>query len=345
MNIKIPLLALGLAMLFMVFWEIHWRAQDYPTAPEDDKHLYAEQRAKIEKLSSDDVVLIGSSRVLFDFQLNEFEEVTGRRPVQLAAAGTTPVAVLQDIVTNSDFSGKLIVGVTVPLYFSPPTMDNEFYRRIQLWLDHYYDRTWADRWTHTVKKPLQNSFAFLCSTEEIFYNELDLRSRIESLYPDSRIPALYSPFPMFQYLDWERNITMWRADKDTAYANVIKKFWLSVIQVPPEALPPPEVMEEGRKGMIAMTKELVNAYEQRGGQVIFVRCPSTGVFREIEGMGFPREKYWDPLVETAGSPSYHFEDYSFMNQYELPEWSHLRTEDAKQFTLDLAEQMVKDGVL
>ncbi len=345
MNKKTVFLALGITLVSIIFWELHWRGEGYPIAPEDDKHLYAEHRASIEKLGQDDVVLLGSSRVFFDFQLDEFESVTGRRPVMLAAAGSNPIAALKDIVENSQFSGKIILGITPPLYFSPPTMDHFFFNRAQKLLDHYHSRTWADRWTHTVKKPFQNTFAFLCASPETNYNELDPRTLLEwKIQLPVRVPG--EPlFPMFQYLDWDRNVTMWRADTDPEYAKLVTKYWEFAIQPPPEMLPPPEVIEEGRKGTIAMTVGLVKAFQERGGQVILVRCPSSDLFLDIETKAFPREMYFDQLVEQTGSFGYHFQDYPFMNKYTPPEWSHLKSSDAKQFTLDVAKQMIKDGAL
>ena len=344
MKLKTFSLAIALTLITIVLWEFHWRGEGYPIALEDDKHLYAENRAKIEKMGKEDIVLLGSSRVLFDFQLDEFEEVAGRRPVMLAAAGTNPLAVLIDIVENSSFSGNIILGVTPPLFFSPPTEEFFFFRRVQLWLQHYHDRTWADRWTHTVKKPLQNSFAFLCASEETYYNELDLRTLLETIETPVRVPG-EPPFPKFEYLDEDRNVTMWRADRDTAYARIIKDFWSAIIQPPPESLPPPEVIEEGRKGTIALTNGLIKKFESRGGKVILVRCPSSDLFLKVENGGFPRDKYWNALVEKSGCASYHFQDYEFMNRYILPEWSHLNTKDAKKFTTDVARQMMNDGAL
>jgi hypothetical protein len=51
------------------------------------------------------------------------------------------------------------------------------------------------------------------------------------------------------------------------------------------------------------------------------------------------------LLENTGAKGYHFQDYDFMSKYELPEWSHLATPDAKVFTRDLVRQMLSDGVL
>jgi hypothetical protein len=325
-NLKTIILGGAIAILFLAGWEMHWRSEGYPVAPEDDKHLWAKHRARLEKATSSDIVMLGSSRVFFDFQLDQWEEETGVRPIMLAAAGTTPMPVFKDIVENSPFNGTILIGVTPPLYFSPPSEENNFYRRISNWIRHYNDRTYADRFSHFISQGPQNMFAFLNATEETFYNELDLKTLIERIPMPARIPAP-PPFPVFQYIDKDRNITMLDiVTADTSYANEITGFWSFVIQPPPD-MPPPEVIEE------------------MGGKVIFVRCPSQSVFRMAENGGFPRDQYWDKLIEATGCPGYHFEDYEFMGKYTLPEWSHLATEDAKVFTTDVVQQMQKDGVL
>lgn len=338
------IMAGGITIIFLIFWELHWRSEGYPIAPEDDKALWAEQRAKLEQMDSEGVVLLGASRVFFDIQLNAWEEETGVRPVMLAAAGTTPLPVFQDIVEHSQFNGTLLIGITPPLYFSPPVKENDFFQRITNWIRHYHKRTYADRLNHFLSKGPQNSFAFLNSTEETFYNELDLKKLINRIPMPARIPGP-PPFPAFQYIDKDRNITMLDITvTDTTYARMITNFWSFVIQPPPN-LPPPEVIEEMKNGLIATTVGLVEKFKARGGKVIFIRCPSQNQFRMAENGGFPRAAYWDQLIKAADCPAYHFEDYDFMSKYTLPEWSHLASPDAQLFTKDLVQQMKKDGVI
>jgi len=52
-------------------WEMYWRSQGYYPGLEDDKELWAIQRAKLEKETINDVVLLGSSWAFLNFQLNE----------------------------------------------------------------------------------------------------------------------------------------------------------------------------------------------------------------------------------------------------------------------------------
>ena len=100
-------LALILALVTLVFWEMYWRSEGFPPAPDDNRHFWAVQRAKVNSLGADDYVFIGSSRILFDLQLDEWEKVTGKRPVQLGIAGGSPNPVFDDIVNNSEYNGTI----------------------------------------------------------------------------------------------------------------------------------------------------------------------------------------------------------------------------------------------
>ena len=57
-------------------------------------------------------MIIGSSRILWDSNLDVWEEMTGRRPIQLALPGTNPRQFLEDFANDSSFNGFLVVGVT-----------------------------------------------------------------------------------------------------------------------------------------------------------------------------------------------------------------------------------------
>jgi hypothetical protein len=109
---KSAALAICFVIPLLIAWEWHWRKEGYPRTPDATKHLWAENRAKVKDLGSEDIVLVGSSRLLFDIQIYEWEKVTGRRPVQLSIPGATPMPVFQDIAEKTAFNGIVVVGVT-----------------------------------------------------------------------------------------------------------------------------------------------------------------------------------------------------------------------------------------
>ena len=79
-------------------------------------------------------------------------------------------------------------------------------------------------------------------------------------------------------------------------------------------------------------KTSIDKIKARGGEVVFIRTPSSGPFLMGEAKGFPREKYWDRLLAETHCKGIHFQDFPAISQYECPEFSHLSPEDAIDFT-------------
>ncbi|HEX2099823.1 MAG TPA: hypothetical protein VHF69_04115, partial [Candidatus Synoicihabitans sp.] len=79
---------IGVAVLtatLTLAWEIHARASGYQPTLNDTPDLWAEARSSV---APDSIVLIGTSRMLFDLDLDLLEQGLGRRPKQLAIVGS-----------------------------------------------------------------------------------------------------------------------------------------------------------------------------------------------------------------------------------------------------------------
>jgi hypothetical protein len=124
---------------------------------------------------------------------------------------------------------------------------------------------------------------------------------------------------------------MWNnVHTDDALREHIRKVWSGIF---PMFRPlPPELLAKLRGDIVAD----VEAIRARGGDVIFIRCPSTGAFRAIERETAPREQCWDPLIAETGCLGIHFEDHPELQGFECPEWSHLDGPDATRFSTALA---------
>jgi hypothetical protein len=64
---------------------------------------------------------------------------------------------------------------------------------------------------------------------------------------------------------------------------------------------------------VARIDQIIQKIENRGGRVIFIRLPSTGVVRQLENQTWPREKYWDILASNTRLKAIHFEDYPLLS--------------------------------
>jgi hypothetical protein len=87
--------------------------------------------------------------------------------------------------------------------------------------------------------------------------------------------------------------------------------------------------------ILISVKSLTDKIRARGGQVLFVRTPSSGPAKEGEGKGFPKEKYWDRLLTFTGCPGIYYSDYPAIANFVCPEWSHLKPADAVIYTKNL----------
>jgi hypothetical protein len=341
MNLKRSLVvAVVLSLVAITGWELYLRAtmQSHSWLA-DDKALWSVQRHKVNKLENEEVVLTGSSRVIFDVQLDVWEQKTGKRPVQLACQGSSPLPVFHDLVQNTDFAGTIIVGVTPPLFFSTTYPKADPWAWPQARIDHYHDRTYADRANHWLSIPLQKNFYFISAEEDDLSDNVDLKALLSRVRWGQRVPTPMPPFYQFGDIDLDRNVRMTKlAATDTAFANTIKKVWKFFTSDPD--MPPPD-----RKGTTEFFVKDAKQFLERGGNLILLRCPSSGYFDELEKMATPRAEFWAKLVDTLGVRGYHYADYQQLSGYDCPEWSHLRAEDADQFTADLVDVLLTDGVI
>ena len=331
-------IAILVALGTITAWELYWRSQGKMPDIDDEKGLWAMQRAKVEDLGDDGVVIIGSSRVLFDIQLDEWEAATGVKPIMLASPGTTPLPLFTDIVKNTQFKGTVIFGVSPGLFFSSASPETFFWKRGQHKVDHYQNRTYAQRLNLWLSIPLQSNFAFISVSEEQWDDDIDLGTLLWHVDWGRRSNEdTFPPFYKFSEARLDRNVRMLeRLEYDTAFAQTVQEAWKAFGA---------KRKKPDKVGTISYFNKDAEAFKARGGNLILVRCPSTDYLRESEREHYPRELFWDSLVASGPHTAYHFEDYEELSGFDCPEWSHLSGPDADIFTRRLAEIMMEDGVI
>ncbi len=335
---KTLITAIILSIIGIIAWESYWRSEGYYPTLNDEKALWAMHRAKVENTSSNDVVFLGSSRTFFDIQLKEWKEVTGNTPIQLSSTGSSPLPTFHDIVNNTSFNGTVIVGVTPGLFFSTTYPEAFPWKRPQSKIDYYNNRTYSQRLNYQLSIPLQRNFVFMSADEEEWTDDIDLKSLLRQLSTGNRPgEPIQPPFYNFGDVSINRNMSMTKlASTDTAFAKTIIKVWHFF----GKGSPPPE-----KEATMAFFMKDVKTFKERGGNLILIRCPSSGGVRMGEIHGLPRVDFWDDLVKQSNVKAYHFEDYEQLKNLTCPEESHLSSNDAKYFTTELAMIMINDGVL
>ncbi|MBX3703694.1 MAG: hypothetical protein KF822_07970 [Steroidobacteraceae bacterium] len=311
-------LVLALVVASVTAWEVQMRRLGLRAGDLDDgaSHWTVERR-KIAAGKHDGVVIHGSSRILFDTDLDVWEELTGRRPIQLALPGTNPRFLLRGFAQDADFSGLVIVGVTPAVFFTDfTTAFPEYLELNTLWLEESPSR----RFGHQVGLLLSRRLAFLDDQYRLgtLVDQLDIPDRPGVRRPHMRVWKLSESFDDRQYFLWPRLQT------DARLREHAKAVWRLNFGRPVDASRFPAIIDSVR--------EDVEKIRSRGGDVVFVRAPSDGDLYERELSVVPRAATWDPLLERTGSFGIHFEDHADMRGLDVVEMSHLSRESATRFT-------------
>jgi hypothetical protein len=308
------------------------RSEGATPAYRNSDGAWAEQRRRIDTGEGYKTVLIGSSRVLFDIQLSVWERITGRRPIQLAIEGTTPVPILEDLAADPNFTGRLLVGVAPELFFSGHALRGDV-------VPYYHAESPSRRSGHWLSKHvLEPVFAF---DDPDF--ALGAVVRRQAWPARAGLPP-QRPVRKLMVQEADRNSHMWRkVEVDPGYRALMRSIWMDHL-----GGPPPPTMDTPRKREAIINAQIdraaaaVATLRKRGVPVLFLRPPSTGPYYAMEQAVFPRARTWDVLLQRTGAPGIHFEDYPPLRGYDQPEWSHLSAAEARRFTAALAPIVLRD---
>jgi hypothetical protein len=323
---KAAILMVLLVVAVIGSWEIHLRQKGVSIAYDDGGPMWSDKRALVYDNPDMADVFIGSSRIKYDLDVDTWEQLTGRRAIQLSLEGHSPFAFLQDLADDPGFRGKLIVDVTELLYFSDaPPFSAQAVKDVK----YYKSQTPAQRASFFVDHALESQFVFL---DERF---LSLNALLDNIGIPSRPGVTGDPkFPIeFWRQRFSRQTKMApRFLTDTVLQRQVTDVWSFFLDLGAKT-PPPKV--DPVPGIIQKSKEAVDKIRARGGEVVFIRTPSSGKFWAVEQMAFPRAKFFDPLVAATGCKGYFFTDYPGLAKYVPVEWSHLSPEGAVGFTKEL----------
>ena len=326
---KTALLTLFLVAAFIVCWEIYLRNKGVDNSYDDGPPLWSYHRAKVYEPIDQSTIFIGSSRIKFDLDIDTWESITGEKAVQLACVGSSPLPQLYDLAADEKFKGKLVVDVTEILFFSKSPNAIE---RPQKSIHYYHDLTPTQRASFEINKPLEASFAFLDK------DNYSINAMLDKVQLKSR-PGVFM-FPIFpsQFGRVKFNRQEYMTDEfvaDTNLHNQVRGVW----KILAGGRQDPPISGSPLDSLLETIKVAVNKIEARGGKVIFVRTPSSGPFLAGENKGYPRDKYWDKLLEYTQKPGIHFLDDPATDHYVCPEFSHLTPADAIDYTKHFIRQI------
>jgi hypothetical protein len=317
-----------LVVLAVAGWESRARSMqhlpgDYNEYTNMTAH-WAEQRARLDQPDHGiRVVLLGSSRMLWNADLDILEQALGHRPLQLSIAGTSPALMLEDIVENTDFDGLVLVGVT-PFLFN--RLDGGFFGADALrW---YREASPSELSGHAIHAFLSRHFGFLddgFTLSQLLDHYSQLPEREGALNLAAQQWKLGRHFA-------DRQTDMWGpVEVEGSFDNEqILAFWRTGLGREPEE---PERMAEMATEATGFFAPLVKALRARGGDAVFIRMPSTGGYLEHDLQTRYRELTWQPMADNIDAVWINSMDYlGLSSELEVPEWSHLSRKSQDDFS-------------
>jgi len=294
------------------------RAKGYEPCVTDDAALWALTRSVVGS-SPDAVVLLGSSRMGCDINLDVFAETYGTKPMQLAVVHSTPIPILENLANDEQFQGLAVCEVSPTMFF-------------------FNDDTWVWPAQHALKtyesmnrSPLafaeKQCIVFLQSHLVFLGEELQLEDMVFGI-PRGRWPIVANRF---------------RADR-ARFFDVSKKQTRYPEVALPEDGPRTAPMTREEEGIVSAAASCVNRIRRRGGDVVFVYLPCSGLNKVWETVRYPRQVYWDRLLAETQAVAVHADDDPELARYVTnpkTDRSHLDYRDAAGFTRRLA-QLLKE---
>lgn len=330
---KAGILTVVLVATTLIGWEIYLRSHRFPISYDDDASLWSTKRIDVYQPADAATVFIGSSRIKYDLDIPTWENITGDKAIQLSMVGTSPRPFLDDLANDKKFKGKLIIDVTEGLFFGRNKKRTE--KTSSEFEDYYKKWTPAQRFSSNVNFVVESRFVFLEK------DKFSLNALLDELPIPNRKGVF--KFPLFpkgfgMNTSERQNFMDEEFLKDTLQQKKQQNNWAMLGNLDKT----PGISGDTLLAVFKQVKNDIDKIKARGGQVLFVRTPSSGAYEDAEKAAYPREKYWNPLLTYTNTPGIHFEDHPEIAHFICPEWSHLSPQDAIVFTKNFIKILMEE---
>lgn len=322
------LIAIAVALLLTCGWEWHWRAFGVTPGYRNSDGQWAQQRRRIDNGEGDALVLIGSSRTLFDIQLQVWKQVTGETPIQLSLEGTSALPALEDLANDPKFHGRVLVDVTTSLFFTGRAVRMQ---AISGWRQETPTKrmgTWLSM--HFIEP-------YLAFEDPDFALATVLERQAWPVRPGMQ-PYWY-PRKLADH-GYDRNTHLWsKLVTDPNYRALARSIWAQQWRPSSSKANTPAELRSLADEQIDAAVDAVRKLQARGVRVVFVRQIVDGPYRAWEDQTEPPATTWAMLLKRTGMPGISFADDPDLQGFNPPEWSHLSEADARVYTARLAPKV------
>ena len=300
-------------------YEGFFRLHGFRPGLRDIPGSWALERLKLKSGNPEQVVLLGSSRIQLGIDLEVFaRNFPGPKPIQLAIDHTAPNAILTNLAEDESFRGIVICAEEAGAIYAFNSRDRlDWDRRDLEYLRFYQKLSPADWMEQHLVMAVEKTFT-LCLPELTPFNLL--ASLREGKLPDHPYVLTLADRSRRGYY-WDLpDLNERRRQREEQFAKA------APVRVSPTEL----------EASLDQVEDAVARIQARGGKVVFVEFPSSGIVRQAEDRDFPRSRFWDLWAGRTRAVMIHYQDYPELARFECPDYSHLDHRDAVPFTEALA---------
>ncbi len=294
----------------------------YQPSVETSKDLWSWRRMQADNHDKA-IVLLGASRMQLGLNTRIMRhELPDYRILPLVINGQYPMATLQSLAADKDFSGIVLMSFMAqmlePRYADMQQAYNDYYQNQASWylmLDAYLGG-WLQskiRFMHPRlgMQEIINTWDENHHFPEVFAAQMFLDGSIASDYSNQDKAALVKHFVSDKAHNYQEQAPMNKTTWNQQVANLIST---------------------------------VETIESRGGKVVLVRFPTDKGHWRLDERYYPKAQYWDDLANRNNLTMIHFQDYPGLASFDLPDSSHLDYRDAVKFTEVLLQILRQEGV-
>jgi len=301
--------------------EAYWRARGFRSDVPNTKELWEYWRSRVYDDDGQVIVLLGTSRMKADIDLDTVKQRLPRyRVVQLAIVGdSSPIGTLQNLAEDERFRGIVLCGIMAPLFDRPRWNDQR---------DFYGHRSASRQIRSTV------CTNYLQEHLVAFNSRLRLTSLLTRWLDAHQLPK-----PDFKRQTFRRSLQYdFFRSEDLGERRQRRAEQYGSLYAQGDA----SNFVEMRQGLRELN-ESIQRIRDRGGDVVFVRLPSSGKRLQLEEDRFLKSEFWDRIRGDVLSPCIHFQEVPALAGFECPDDSHLDCRDTTRFTAALIEELMRVG--
>ncbi|MEL7030786.1 MAG: hypothetical protein AAGL97_02840 [Pseudomonadota bacterium] len=305
------------ALIGITINETLLRIAGHPSTVVSDADLWALQRSRIDEIEKQGIVLLGASRMQTNVDTQLLREQCDALPVvQLAMSGRgSAFPAFQHLVLNSEFQGLVVISETEATITKSASGQSDF---VDVYSSGFRLEAQINRKLRNVLEQNLRSVTPYGSSVRLYGNLL--------LKRDLPAPFHVQTFPdRSQYTNFDL--------MDPAILNSIRSQAERITEQANK--PSSEDVGQWLERVYNNYANLVNKFERRGGQVVFVRMPVDEMRWTNEKRNWPPELFWEQLPDILDVPAIHFTKIENWRSYELEDRSHLNGYERDRFTRQL----------